>query len=374
LILVILGAGASHGSRPKAGNPLFDAERWDEGARPPLTAGLFDSRPRFRSIQDEYPSAAPVIELLKREIEKKADLEQVLSDLTDESQSSDRMRIALRALRIYLWRVIRDVGEEWGGSGTTSNVYDLLLLELDRLMRFGEEVAFVTFNYDTLLEEAMRRTLGWRPWSIDSYVDRSGPVQVFRPHGSVAWGSPLDLKESMKATDDSESREEWVWEYILREMPDEAIGNEPERLLIDGSLDGVARRLPDNNQGRDRYLPAITLPINKKSDFTFPSSHRQALEARIPDVTSVLIVGWRANEDHFMDLVQRAWVEKANPVPITVANACVDSRQSVFRRFESLAVQDDWGWSTIEDRTPEDLSLVTLLDDTALFQRWLLTF
>ncbi len=62
--------------------------------------------------------------------------------------------------------------------------YRTLLGEIDQ-QRKSEPVCFVTFNYDTLLEEAFS-SLDIRFVSLDDYVSRND-YRIIKLHGSVSW-------------------------------------------------------------------------------------------------------------------------------------------------------------------------------------------
>jgi len=62
-----------------------------------------------------------------------------------------------------------------------------------------EEVRFVTFNYDTLLEHACRQSLQLDMRSVDSYVAARVGYKVFKPHGSVNWVRTLGDEMGVKA-------------------------------------------------------------------------------------------------------------------------------------------------------------------------------
>src|SRR2546422_9217433 len=55
--------------------------------------------------------------------------------------------------------------------------------------------------------------------------------------------------------------------------------------------------------------PAIALPVETKNEFEFPDAHLKKLRDVIPEVTRVLIIGWRGTEEHFLKL----WLESGPP-------------------------------------------------------------
>lgn len=53
-------------------------------------------------------------------------------------------------------------------------------------------------------------------------------------------------------------------------------------------------------------VPAIAIPVQTKTDDTFdwPDSHRAYLKQLLPQVTKILIIGWRRKEAHFLNLLR----------------------------------------------------------------------
>ncbi|PYR30670.1 MAG: hypothetical protein DMF90_27130, partial [Acidobacteria bacterium] len=172
MLTVIFGAGASYDS-----DPSNQPARTKDLNRPPLANELFDDRPQFRA------------ELAKRHLGAGVAIEQVLEQLHDEAESPvnpDRERVTqLAAVRFYLQAVIDRCSTAWerGTNGVTN--YATLL---DDIRHFGNRApTLVTFNYDLLLEGALRRLTGWAPEHIGQYIE-GGPVTLLKVHGSVDWG------------------------------------------------------------------------------------------------------------------------------------------------------------------------------------------
>ena len=56
-------------------------------------------------------------------------------------------------------------------------------------------------------------------------------------------------------------------------------------------------------------IPAIAIPVQEKSDFELPETHKDMLVKCIDATTDLIIVGWRGMERHFMNL----WWAKTPP-------------------------------------------------------------
>ena len=63
-------------------------------------------------------------------------------------------------------------------------------------------------------------------------------------------------------------------------------------------------------------VAAIALPVETKNEFEFPEAHLKKLRSVIPEVTRILIIGWRGTEEHFLKL----WPESGQPRVNRVTN------------------------------------------------------
>ena len=297
MLMVIFGAGASYDScdtfRPPT--PGSDME-----SRPPLADELFQQRAFFDEWVRQYPECTTVIPRLRRH--SNSTLEAEMERLRAQAEREDQRAVELHAIRYYLRRVLWHCGEAWlrRTSGVTN--YGQLLGEI-RLWRSNhpsEEVRFVTFNYDTLLEHACEGALRMQIRSVSGYV--SGPYRVYKPHGSVNW---------------------------VRTLGD-AMGVDAKN--IEHSIIGLGKSLSLSagfhlleNPGQPlleaRYVyPALALPVNTKVAFECPEDHVARLKADIPAVTKLLVIGWRATEPHFLEFWKQP---RSNSVPDKISKIAI---------------------------------------------------
>ena len=148
---------------------------------------------------------------------------------------------------------------------------------LDQVRRYPK-VCFVTFNYDTLLEEALldlappiERMLG--------YI--RGPFQVFKPHGSIDWERFVDIDippESNRFQD------------IINAAPSHRPSDHWRK-----KGEQFGQSLP-----QAQWMPTIAIPVASKAQFVLPKDHADAMIESIKEVNKVLIVGWRAAEHAFL--------------------------------------------------------------------------
>ena len=77
-------------------------------------------------------------------------------------------------------------------------------------------------------------------------------------------------------------------------------------------------------------FPAIAIPVETKLGFECPSEHLECLREHLGKVTKILIVGWRATERHFLDLLNGSGIGK---IPVQVVAANKPEAEEVLGRF-----------------------------------------
>jgi hypothetical protein len=94
--------------------------------------------------------------------------------------------VQLFSLRYYLRDLLWEVGDVWQKDAPGRTNYHTLLtrLELWREEQ-GSRIAYVSFNYDRMLDKAVRDVLGSRLETVDRYAGDG--FDFFKPHGSVNW-------------------------------------------------------------------------------------------------------------------------------------------------------------------------------------------
>jgi hypothetical protein len=165
--------------------------------------------------------------------------------------------------------------------------YKTLLDQIERWRKNTETACLVTFNYDTLLEDALP-SVGLSIQSIEDYISLD-TYKLIKLHGSVNWAR--EVKTAIEVLD----RNPWS---IASELIEKAQGLEISqnyRIVKDhpiASFDNVA------------LVPALAIPVETKKNYECPQEHLDALRKCIPEVTELLIVGWRGAEAHFLSLLR----------------------------------------------------------------------
>lgn len=295
MLMVVLGAGASADAVNGTLHPFDDA------MRPPLASELFGNRARFNAIAlQNYPQALPAILHLRQRVVFGGNVEAELAKLQAGADGYPSDRRAIAGIRFYLQEIIEECGRNTGGVGFTNFVS--LVRQLD-MWRHGsdEPVIYVTFNYDTLLEQACFFALDRLTFeSMPDYV-ADPRVTLLKLHGSINWWHPI----------------EEVW-------PDSRHG-EPRGWIIDNIdsltvLPMLIQRAPGAPLGepvgtehgpvRQLLLPAIAIPVERKPHFEADPAHEARLREVLPRIDKVITVGWRAQELHFLDLLRDGGLRK----------------------------------------------------------------
>jgi hypothetical protein len=193
MLMVVFGAGASHDSidvkPPGAGNPGWEI---DEEFRPPLAKDLFGPRKLFADAISRFPQLQSVVPVLRNPHGKL--VEAALRELQEEGSEYPEAHRQIMAVRYYLQFVLRECERGWRTASKNVTNYKVLLNGINRWRRPDDVVCLVTFNYDTLIEDAIR-LFGTRSdqtevsdvEKVDQIVFGNPFYKLFKLHGSVNW-------------------------------------------------------------------------------------------------------------------------------------------------------------------------------------------
>jgi hypothetical protein len=287
MLMVVFGAGASYDSidvkPPGTGNPGWAI---NEEFRPPLAADLFGFRALFADVMGRLRTLRPIIPILRRTGGK--NIETVLRGLQDEAVEYPERHRQLMAVRYYLQVALWQCTYRWIEAAKNVTNYEALLDQINR-WHHGEPVSLVTFNYDTLLENAMP-TVGLTITRMEDYVFANPGYQVFKLHGSTDWAR-IVAKDGTYASGNAWS--------IVQEHIDLAAS-----LKITENFVRITQYPCGLWENRVGLVPAIAIPVEQKSYFECPKSHLDQLKRMLPAVDKLLFVGWRATEEHFLTLLK----------------------------------------------------------------------
>lgn len=290
--MVIFGAGASYDSLPgrppeNAGFSLEKAKDARNSWRPPLAKDLFAPRPEFEAIARQLRWLEPLVPVLQHQARGES-VEQILQRRQALADGNPARLGELLAVRFYLQQLIHKCEEGWNGTKRAIPTnYRALLDQIDAELRDAERVLLVTFNYDRMIERALEARGGTFE-SLDDYI--SAPIPLFKLHGSVDWARPLNQEIPSEVQDGR-----WGLANFIC-----------DRAAALPHLDPIVieRTAPLSKAGQSLAVPALAIPLRSKQTFECPEEHVAALKARLPGVSGVLTIGWRAGEEMFLDLLK----------------------------------------------------------------------
>jgi hypothetical protein len=290
MLMVVFGAGASYDSVPTypPGTHVLTGDTLNNFHRPPLANELFANRPLFASAILQFPECQPIVPRL-RTLGKNS-LESVLQDLQSKAIGYPRGGQQLAAVRYYLQYILTHCPGNWRGVAQGITNYKSLLDLIERGHREGEPVCLVTFNYDTLLEDALS-DFGLRIEYLPDYTKKHPYYRVFKLHGSVNWAREVSTQLRVANVNDPQS--------VAREMIERIA-----ELEITNNYALINSSPPGPSNGKPTF-PAIAIPVEKKANFECPSDLIAELTGLLPQVSKLLLIGWRATEAHFLELLTK---------------------------------------------------------------------
>lgn len=283
MLMVVFGAGASWDSANFEPTDVITKMHW----RPPVGSDLFADRQYFGQFIDQYWWVRPLVSRF-RNAKDSVTLESELDELQDGSKGRVLTREQLFALRYYLQRVISGTCQEWSNRIHGNTNYVRLVDDIDSMWTHGpgkgKPVIFATFNYDVLLDGALGQIGVKVGQSLESYTENP-QYKLIKPHGSVNWFHHVPVPNRSSHP---------YFPQIIRGLAREELKASEDFLIAPERSD------IDDIEG----IPALSIPVAKKTHFEMPPKHLEVLKAAIPQVTHLLIIGWRGNEQHFVDLLR----------------------------------------------------------------------
>src|SRR5262249_7135811 len=259
-------------------------------ARMPLAHDLFDNRPEFEAMRERFRACLPLIPYLQNRPDGRS-VEQVLEqfelDANKNSDRGDRTRQQLTAVKFYLQSIIlqREHASMGLAQGVTNHLTLIDLIEKNRPK--GQAVCLITFNYDCLIERALADGVNFSIASPQEY--RCKPhYKLFKLHGSVNWGHIITLMPSRQFRGRND--------HDMNEMIHNA-----DKIERSSNFE-IVNEIPAFNIGTQFLFPAITIPAEKKMKFSCPPAHIDMLKSLLPNVTKLLVIGWRGAETHFRQM------------------------------------------------------------------------
>lgn len=296
--LVIVGAGASYDVANKANpHPAIFIGKGGQRYQPPLTNQLFLHGGICGEILPDYPQVRELASsIINRTTLRQAtdvppdSLEAVLREFARSKQPNRKSQILQLPLYLQeaLWRASHEYVSE------PVNYTDLIAEVLNQFDR----VAFVTLNYDLLLDIALTRSEYWGPpfSDMDSYVREQW--LLVKLHGSVDWGRSVETapEEAARFGMRPIGRQEYNAMFGDHRFP-KSYGKE---IAVLHSLAAFHVRI-------DRlFYPVLAIPVDRQKAYVCPSAHVEALNAFLPSCRTVLAIGTSGTDRDLLQLLAKS--------------------------------------------------------------------
>jgi hypothetical protein len=311
MFMIIFGAGASYDSVPRRPPEPNSQMQF----RPPLAAERFQQR--FTKWVAKFPKCKPIIHYL-RSTSKGEIVEHELEKLQSEGSSDPERLRQVASIRHYLQCLIWDCEYQWQTLAEDGTNYVILLDQLRRVRIKNETVLLITFNYDRLIEDALT-SVGLLISEFPHYIQNDA-FKLFKLHGSVNWAREVEYQVNINDLN--------VWQVaheLISVAPDLEIS---DRFRIVGSH-------PIGKVGDIPVVPAIALPVETKSAFECPSDHLDQLCEHLGKVTKVVTIGWAAQEQHFLRLLNE---HLPNEISVFAVAAGKQDAESVLERIKAAGI------------------------------------
>lgn len=318
MLMVIFGAGASYDSAPSLSAKVASLNEH----RPPLANQLFSNRKEFVTAMNQFPECLPVIPYLQH-LSDGSSVEAVLEQLQGEAQNYPPRHRQITSIRYYLQFMIRQCQSNWEADfakGITNYTTFMDQIEHWRY-KAGEKVCLVTFNYDTMLENAFP-FVGISVRNLNDYIADPN-YKLIKVHGSVNWAREVDTWfESLPRLKGLE---------VVREL----ISRSAELEISDRYR--LVEEFPIAKYKDRALFPAVAIPVETKRNFECPKDQIQVLQGLIPEVTKLIIVGWRGTEYNFLEMLSGG----LKHIRGIIANGGGDSGKETVERLKRAGLNTD---------------------------------
>jgi len=140
--------------------------------------------------------------------------------------------------------------------------------------------------------------------------------KLFKLHGSADWG-----REVATVMENIDKLDAWgMARELIRKTNNIMLSNRFQ----------LVRSHPIAKVGDVALFPAIAIPVETKRDFECPIDHLDCLRKNIESVKKILVVGWRATEQHFIRIMKE---NIRNEIEIQVVSGSESESRAVLNRI-----------------------------------------
>jgi hypothetical protein len=165
--------------------------------------------------------------------------------------------------------------------------------------------------------------------SIEDYI--KFPLSVIKPHGSCNWFKGIN--PNIRKSHSNISKRElsnFLYQSDNIDFTKKIVNNLSSDIIIsDASLYNTAGYEPDAYQ---ILFPQILIPLKTKDEFIMPGEHLKFLESSLEIVDEILIIGWKANEIFFNELLKKTLTSKT----VKILTVCKDEGSSLVTKLSKI--------------------------------------
>ncbi|MFA6601432.1 MAG: hypothetical protein WCT02_01020 [Candidatus Paceibacterota bacterium] len=305
--LIILGAGAS-----------YDYSVISKGIAP-LTKDLISEPFIDVNLLNDYDDVANLLSSIANQVKSGATtFEHALQDIKDGSEKLPHIRKQFIALEFYLKKRFTDISLK----SYPINNYKTLI---EKIKRYNDgHACVVTFNYDSFFERAYKQG-GFQ--TMSDYTQDN--LKIIKPHGSHDW---LYINQKNQYT-----RSENISDLELYQNDPDFIS----RLRGQTNPPDPYHEIYINKReasGSEAYakFPAIAVPLQEKQEHICPQKHFSVLETSIQNADRILIIGWRAADKYFIDILNKNLRNKVDITCVAESSKSVHEIQNNLIRLNMI--------------------------------------
>lgn len=287
--LIIFGAGASYGFS-------YDPDKNKEW-RPPLARDLFHED--YYQFYTNYPGVSKNLSSLRFNASQIELFLQQNWEQIKKRYNPDLLRDHIN-IQYYLQYLFEHISKN-----NQHHEADLFHVFFKHLRTYyhhnpNELVPVVTFNYDTLIEQALEKVWDFKFSKMDDYLDLEGKrgVNLFKVHGSWNWGWPFRTTYGPDMENHLYTKNKTLDEIYFKLLGDEKSMAQSGYGKTMINKDKIELILESEDK---RYFPALFLPYTDKDEFFLPNKHYAHLNNYLEEdpISELIIIGWTGNEAYF---------------------------------------------------------------------------
>jgi hypothetical protein len=308
--MFVFGAGASAFCCFGDHKERYENDQW----RSPLGFDIFNER--YEELCTHFEGvklAIPEFEL------KNNTIEECLESDWNKYSRSYFPELTYRHINIqfYLQKLFQQISKHIIEKYYRKNLYLLLIEQIKSktLKQDNYTPIIVNFNYDTILDHFIDKSLQYTTTKIYDYIDwQNRSIVHFKPHGSCNWGWKFP-KEAIAKFGNNLPAALYAKKVTPAQLYYKIMGK--YRSMVNEYSYGFEKgKRPVGKHSLDKQqiqilndepaYPALLLPFKEKDEFVMPYNHQTALGFVMHDVERLFLIGWKGSEQLFLEQLEKA--------------------------------------------------------------------